>query len=433
MRQAVSIAVLILLYCGCADGRALESDETPDSGPNAGDDAAVDPTDTATAIDASADGGPVPVAGEPPRRLVIITHAFGFLDEGLALPKPAEANDKEFWSASLDAPEPGLSPILAPFESLRQRLSVFDGLSMHTAINQNVHHPVLLLTGHLPSLMDRAGQIHVPGPSIDWLIGNQVQGKAPVTLAVAGTIVAGNVSFDQQGKPIPKLDLRGFHNLLFATMEGTSCPDAKPAPTTRPSRLDTWMAAVVDVVTSAFLCDRTRVVTLHLPLPSPEEVHYNGNLEQDHAHRIGVPGESGMRARATMVAYNAYAATQVAKLAQALANAEEREGDGRLLDSTLMVWMGREGQPDHSFFPWHVVMLGGEKLGFRSGRYVHVARDVPVKPTSQDAPLFTGASHNQLLVSLARLYGIPIDAFGATSVQPKGYEPISITGALAPF
>ncbi len=432
MRQAVSIAVLVLLCCSCAGGQAVESSATPDGGSNAGDVAVGDSSDTANPIDAPDDGASELMAGGVPRRLVIITHAFGFLDQGLALPKPAEAGNEALWSVSLGAPETALSPILAPFESLRQRLSVFDGLAMHTAINQNVHHPVLLLTGHPPGL-DFLGQIQVPGPSIDWLIGKNVQGKAPVTLAIAGRLTAGNLSFDQQGQPIPQTDPRGLHSLLFADVKEESCPDVRPAPTANSQRLDAWMAAVVDVITPAFRCDRTRVVTLHLPLPSADEVPHKGNLEQDYAHRIGGVGEAGIRARATMVAYNAYAATQVAKLAQALADAEERTGEGRLLDSTLMVWMGREGQPDHSFFPWHVVTLGGEKLGFRSGRYVHVARDVPVKRIAASEPIWTGASHNQLLVSLARLYGIPVDSFGASSVKPKGYEAIPLAGALDPF
>lgn len=53
---------------------------------------------------------------------------------------------------------------------------------------------------------------------------------------------------------------------------------------------------------------------------------------------------------------------------------------------------------------------------------------MPVEHTSQAEPTLTGASHNQLLVSWARLYGIPMDSLGATSVKPMGFETISLYG-----
>jgi hypothetical protein len=73
------------------------------------------------------------------------------------------------------------------------------------------------------------------------------------------------------------------------------------------------------------------------------------------------------------------------------------EGDGTMLDNTLVVWMNELGTGgDHGLFntPW---VIGGNAGGyFRTGRVVH-APDEP---------------HNRLLVSLCNAMGLPDETFG---------------------
>ena len=53
------------------------------------------------------------------------------------------------------------------------------------------------------------------------------------------------------------------------------------------------------------------------------------------------------------------------------------EGNGTVLDNTVVVWCSEIGDGAHRFPPWPVVMAGGRCAGFDPGRYIHYGARVP--------------------------------------------------------
>ncbi|MEZ4464304.1 MAG: hypothetical protein R3F43_07260 [bacterium] len=73
------------------------------------------------------------------------------------------------------------------------------------------------------------------------------------------------------------------------------------------------------------------------------------------------------------------------------------EGDGTLLDNTLVLWVNELSRGNtHSHQDMPFILAGGKNLGLDTGRFLR----------------FNGASHNDLLVSIANLMEVPIPTFG---------------------
>jgi len=77
------------------------------------------------------------------------------------------------------------------------------------------------------------------------------------------------------------------------------------------------------------------------------------------------------------------------------------EGNGTLLDNTLVIW-GRElGTTSHRMQPHPVILAGGANAGLRTGRFLDVNNEPHVK----------------LLVSIAQLMGLGVSSVG--NIQPN--------------
>jgi hypothetical protein len=55
------------------------------------------------------------------------------------------------------------------------------------------------------------------------------------------------------------------------------------------------------------------------------------------------------------------------------------EGEGTLLDNTLVVWARELGTTSHAMRPWCVVLAGGGQLGLRTGRFIDVNNEPSAK------------------------------------------------------
>jgi hypothetical protein len=158
----------------------------------------------------------------------------------------------------------------------------------------------------------------------------------------------------------------------------------------------------VDLLARAMSCDLTRVATLYLAdltrsklfAELPEDVH------QEVAHRYdgkddvhsGTP-ESWHK----LAIQNRYAYGKVARLVQRL-------DEAGTFESTLIHTSSDMSDPArHSSRQVPTLLLAGADFGLKTGRYI----DLRHGKARQE-----GVPNNRLLVSLARLFGAPIERFG---------------------
>jgi hypothetical protein len=143
-----------------------------------------------------------------------------------------------------------------------------------------------------------------------------------------------------------------------------------------------WGQVQADLLVNAFLCDRTRVADLafgssgsqHTGMlglvnggtDSWHEVAHLSALDQERTRSVSVDGEA-MSAAAAYVEFDRLWAARVAYLAKRLQATPE--GDGTMLDNTLIYW-GVECGTDHNHGPsdMQYLLIGGRNLGFQSGQ-----------------------------------------------------------------
>jgi hypothetical protein len=157
--------------------------------------------------------------------------------------------------------------------------------------------------------------------------------------------------------------------------------------------------AQMDILVEAMGCDLTRVATLLWSgsvssqtfrfLPTP--------ITEGH-HALSHPGANGYGladALEKQTRIYAWYARQLAYLLERLACTPEPTGPGSLLDHTVILWGTELAHAEtHERNNMRFVLAGGDSF-LKTGRMISVDR-----------------SHNDLLVSLARAVGVPIDTFG---------------------
>jgi len=150
----------------------------------------------------------------------------------------------------------------------------------------------------------------------------------------------------------------------------------------------------IDQLVSALACDLTRVVTLQYSSAiNAIRFPFIGSMAEGHG--LSHAGSTDTDAQVQLAARDQWYATEVAYLLGRLAAVPE--GDGTLLDNTVVFWGNELAQGNtHSqvSMPW--LLFGGAALGLRGGRYLQ----------------FDGASHNDLLIALMHLAGFPVDVVG---------------------
>ncbi len=152
---------------------------------------------------------------------------------------------------------------------------------------------------------------------------------------------------------------------------------------------------MIDLAVHALACDLTRVASVQLSHGFSGIVHDWLGLTMGH-HTMSHDETKNWNPE--LISIDHWYAQQFAYLLSAMEAVPE--GDGTLLDNTLVVW-GRElGTTSHRMNPMPLVIAGGAQGALQTGRYLDV----------------TDMEHAKLLVSICRLMGMDTQTFG--NLQP---------------
>jgi hypothetical protein len=150
----------------------------------------------------------------------------------------------------------------------------------------------------------------------------------------------------------------------------------------------------------AMACDITRVSTITYGYPGGGGVGglhpvWLGINDAHHAmsHHGGDPGKT-----ANLTKLAAWFSSQVANVMDELAKYPHPDGDGSLLDHTVVWWGSRHGEGNgHTNENIPCLLAGGGARVFgETGRFINLP----------------GTNWCSLLLSLAKAYGVPVDSFG---------------------
>jgi hypothetical protein len=173
---------------------------------------------------------------------------------------------------------------------------------------------------------------------------------------------------------------------------------------TNEERITEWAKMQADIIKNAFTCDRTRVASLSFSFSGGHHnglLGFSGSWHDDVAHvsreddSLSVGGET-MTSRQAFNRFSRFWGGQFAYLAQSLAQIQE--GDGSMLDNTLIVW-GVESGTNHNHSPrdMQYLMVGGRNLGIQTGQFLQ--------------PSSTQSAHT-LHTSILNAFGHPATGFG---------------------
>lgn len=151
----------------------------------------------------------------------------------------------------------------------------------------------------------------------------------------------------------------------------------------------------MDVLVAALANDMTRVASLQWSWASGEPSFQKlFGFPEDH-HALSHKPDNDLESRAKLVKINVWQAQQLAYLANQMS--QVKEGDETLLDHTVIFWCSELSTGNvHSHEDMPYVLLGGANGKLKTGRWLK----------------FGGASHTDLLVTLANVMGSPISVFG---------------------
>ncbi len=160
----------------------------------------------------------------------------------------------------------------------------------------------------------------------------------------------------------------------------------------------------IDLMVQAMACDLTRVGTIQLSRAT-SGLRYSWLGHSESHHELSHEGDNNMTAQDKLVALNQWVAEQFAYLLQKMK--EIPEGDGTMLDNTIIFWgnsLGKGNSHTRNNIP--VVLAGGAGGYFRTNRFLEYGDD----------------PHNNMLVSFCNAMGLEDTSFG---------DPQHCTGPLA--
>ena len=156
---------------------------------------------------------------------------------------------------------------------------------------------------------------------------------------------------------------------------GCSVP-ARPAASDRyanNAKFPTEVSAMLGLIPAILACDLTRVASVQLSSGFSNVTHTW--LGQSTAHHT--MSHQNADNRGALMAIDNWYAEQLFGMLKAMDEIDE--GNGTLLDNTLVLW-GRElGTTSHSMSPWPVVLIGGAQGALRTGRFLDVNKEPSAK------------------------------------------------------
>ncbi|MCH9679964.1 MAG: DUF1552 domain-containing protein [Deltaproteobacteria bacterium] len=399
--------------------------------------------------------------GDPPRRLIVLVSQHGGWMPTWAM-NPAGLPTDAVWEQDLNplAAE-DFSPSLAPLHPWRSRTVAIEGLSMvsgdvdpagvlrheigqiHTLTGNEVEMVSGLPIGKSPSI-DQLIANHVSRPdrlrSIELSVGDQspvvnyrdrmqpLLGESRMPVAherLFGLVNGGSSGSDVQREQGTLLDrVQGRYEALGAQLSAedrhkldvhrdlvrdlslqidglmnTSC--AVPEVSAGDDYSAEWTAAAT-MLTSAMSCDVVRVATINLDTVPAAQLGIAGeDIHDAYAHELA----RSELAVQVMTDYYAYHSAQVAELLGLLDGIPE--GDGTMLDHTLVLWTSELADGVHGFDRMPVLLFGGQ--AWTTGRYLHYPSDTPYEAWVWDGVRrpSAGRPHQRLLSSVMRAFGVP--------------------------
>ncbi|GAC1351768.1 MAG: DUF1552 domain-containing protein [Polyangiales bacterium] len=182
----------------------------------------------------------------------------------------------------------------------------------------------------------------------------------------------------------------------------------------------------------AMACDLTRVVTFVAPVPQGPEFGYPAaaNVHANYAHASIENATSCGQiytplAERAMTDLGIWYANHFASLLRELDSVVE--GEGTMLDHTVVVWLTELGTPTHQHHDAPIVLAGGCNDFYKTGRYLRYPRNLPNPLKGYPR---TGPAHNRLYVSLMQAMGQSDTSFGMTTGSGAEGTPISLSGPL---
>lgn len=151
----------------------------------------------------------------------------------------------------------------------------------------------------------------------------------------------------------------------------------------------------IDLIVSSFLADSARVATLQYT-NSVGQARFTWLGIQEGQHDLSHEPDSNKEAQDKLTKINEWYCQQIAYLAKRLSETKDPDGNGTLLDNTMIVWTNELGQGNsHTLENIPFVLVGGG-MGFQMGRSLK----------------YDNVAHNRLLMALAHGFGHRLTKFG---------------------
>jgi len=177
--------------------------------------------------------------------------------------------------------------------------------------------------------------------------------------------------------------IREVESRLTLSVAGVSDNCVKPPLPEYPAHMEPGNYEAVgqlqmDLAVSAMACDITRVATIQFSNSVGGHVFTNLGISQGH-HDLSHEGNSNADAQDKLMRINRWYAAQMAYLIAKMKTV--REGDGTLLDNTLIVWVNELGQGNSHTRDNVPYVLAGSCGGFlKTGRYLDFRLSNPTHP-----------------------------------------------------
>jgi hypothetical protein len=176
------------------------------------------------------------------------------------------------------------------------------------------------------------------------------------------------------------------------TAGGAHCQKVDTSGVSRSDRddvtIEKWAKVQADLIVNAFACDRTRIADFQMGFSGSHHTGMMGLVAGDNnswhdtvAHlsvndtqrhdTVQLRGGKST-AKDAFIEFDRLWARQVAYLTKKLAGIPE--GDGTMLDNTLIYW-GVESGTDHNHSPrdMQYLLIGGKNMGFKTGQFLKTA------------------------------------------------------------
>lgn len=223
-------------------------------------------------------------------------------------------------------------------------------------------------------------------------------------------------------------------NLATPIAKGCKPPTPEQVAKGNPRDPDNFPAmskSMIDQLALALHCQITSVATLQLTHGGSDHYHpflgLNKNAHNDIAHKVPfhhyasrVPPEA---VELDMLKLQRWYAEQVAYLMERLSQLPE--GDGSVLDNTVILWVNELGYPaSHTNMNVPMMILGGRGKKPQKGKWLRFSQDDRYDCTNYFAEEKCAPGqafdtyhkpHNEVLLSIAKLFGYELSHFGDPS------------------